>query len=168
MNQLRFVKSTTCAAVLALVFVGLGVMPVSATTATTPLAVSASVVASCTINAGALSFGAYTGASAVTAQATLTANCTNAAPYSVALDKGAGSGASITTRKLTASGGTLNYSLYQDAGFATLWGDGTTGTQASGTGTGVNQTITVYGQIPGSQAVTVGSYVDTVTATITY
>jgi spore coat protein U-like protein len=62
----------------------------------------------------------------------------------------------------------LSYGLFQNAGFTTNWGQ-TTGTDTvTGTGNGAAQAITVYGQVAAGQYVAPGSYVDTVTATVTY
>jgi spore coat protein U-like protein len=63
---------------------------------------------------------------------------------------------------------TLTYSLYQDSGHATVWGN-TIGTNTvTGTGTGIAQTLTVYGQIPATQYAAPGAYTDTVNVTLTY
>ncbi|HSN72952.1 MAG TPA: spore coat protein U domain-containing protein, partial [Steroidobacteraceae bacterium] len=71
-------------------------------------------------------------------------------------------------------GGSLNYNLYTDAGFTTIWGDGTGGTGnqvGSGTGLGNSQAYTVYGQIPDSGTnlnSAEGDYADTVTVSVIY
>jgi spore coat protein U-like protein len=70
---------------------------------------------------------------------------------------------------MTSGSDTLSYSLYQDAGRTTLWGDGSAGTSArSSTGTGTAQTFTVYGRVPSNATAPVGSYTDTITVTATY
>jgi len=62
----------------------------------------------------------------------------------------------------------LSYSLYEDSGHTTVWGQ-TIGTNTvTGTGTGLPVTQTVYGQIPAQQAMPVGAYTDTITVTVTY
>jgi spore coat protein U-like protein len=65
---------------------------------------------------------------------------------------------------------TLNYTLYTTSGRTSIWGDGTLSTvTANGTGTGNNQTLTVYGRVPSGQSnLAAGNFSDTVTATITY
>ena len=57
--------------------------------------------------------------------------------------------------------------MYSDAGRTTTWGD-TAGTGKADTGTGTTSTLTVYGQVAAGQNVPVGSYADTVVATVTY
>ena len=59
--------------------------------------------------------------------------------------------------------------LYTTALRTTVWGDGTasTGTTA-GTGSGLAQSLTVYGRLPSLTGAVPGVYTDTVTITITY
>lgn len=138
-----------------------------AATATSSFTVSATVNATCLINAGNLSFGTYTG-STVNATSSISVTCTNTTPYNVGLNAGTASGATVTTRAMTGTNGTLSYSLYSDSGMTTNWGN-TVGTDTvSGTGNGSAQSLTVYGQIPSGQYVAPGSYSDTITATVTY
>jgi spore coat protein U-like protein len=126
------------------------------------------VTNSCTINNGTLTFAAYTG-SALTATGSFTVDCTNNGDYTIALNKGIGSGASYTTRYMTNGTYELGYNIYTTSSDTTVWGDGTGSTATvSGTGTGSSQTISVYGAIPASESATSGTYTDTVTATITY
>ena len=58
--------------------------------------------------------------------------------------------------------------MFRDAGRTQNWGN-TVGTDTlAGTGNGSSQTLTVYGRLPGSQTLNVGSYTDTVVATIDF
>lgn len=156
--------------VLSLLSVGaLTSVNVNAATATSNMSVTASVVAACTVSASALAFAAYSG-TAVDGSADLTVNCTNDAPYTIGLSAGNGTGATTTTRVLTGSlaNTTMNYGLYQDAAYATVWGD-TDGTDTlAGTGSGADQTIPVYGRIVAGQNGSVGTYTDTVAVTVNY
>lgn len=62
----------------------------------------------------------------------------------------------------------LSYSLYSDSGRSTVWGN-TAGTGKAYTGTGVSDTVTVYGAIAAGQNVPAStSYADVVVATITF
>jgi spore coat protein U-like protein len=139
-----------------------------AATTTGTFTVSSTVTATCSVSAGNLAFGSYTGAQ-VDATSTITVTCTNGSPYKIGLDAGTGSGATVSTRKMTSGGNTLNYSLYSDAGRTTNWGN-TVGvdTLDTGTGSGSAQNVTVYGRIPASQLSPAGSYSDTITVTITF
>ena len=138
-----------------------------AATATSSLIVTATVLSVCTIVAGPLAFGNYSNV-VLNASATLSVACTVSSPYNVSLDVGSGNGATITTRRMTNGASTLQYRLFSDAARSVNIGQ-TIGTDTiSGTGNGLTQTLTIYGQILPNQLVTPGIYSDTVTATITY
>jgi len=142
----------------------------ASTTVTTTMGISATVLSSCGVTALPLAFGTYspTQATATTATTTVAVTCTNGTPYNVGLNAGTGTGATVTTRKMTSGGNTLNYSLYSDSGYSTVWGS-TIGTNTvTGTGSGLAQTINVYGSITALQAVPAGSYTDTITVSLTY
>ncbi len=139
----------------------------SAATATSSIAVSATVLSFCSLTALPLAFGNYS-AAAVSATTTLSVVCTVGTTYSVGLDVGQGSGATVTQRRMTFNTSQLAYGLYSDSGHTAAWGN-TVGTNTlAGTGNGLAQVLTVYGQIPANQVVAPGLYTDTVTATITY
>lgn len=147
-----------------------------AVTTTTTFQVSATVLKTCSVTAGALGFGNYTpGAGAATASSTVNVNCTKSTGFTVALDAGTTTGATIAQRLMKDSGSnTLQYNLYTANTYTTVWGDGsgTSATQA-GTGAGVATAVpfTVYGQLPDNvtnQAAPPGSYTDTVKVTVTY
>jgi len=136
-------------------------------TATTSFTVTATIVADCTITASTLSFGVYSGTT-TNATSTLVVNCTKNAPYYVGLNAGTATGATVTTRRMMNGSNTLNYALYSNSARTINWGE-TVGTDTvSGTGSGANQSLTVYGQIPSGQALVPGSYSDTITAIVTY
>jgi spore coat protein U-like protein len=66
-------------------------------------------------------------------------------------------------------GGTVSYQLFVDSAHTTAWGDGTAGTSMStGTGTGNQQALSVYGVVPAQKTPAPGSYSDTITATISF
>jgi spore coat protein U-like protein len=63
---------------------------------------------------------------------------------------------------------TITYGLYQDSARSNAWGD-TIGTNTeSGTGTGSNQALTVYGRVGAQITSSPGSYSDAVVVTVTY
>src|SRR3954454_6397225 len=141
-----------------------------AATATSTFTVQVTLTASCTINSAAtLNFGSQGILSAnVDQTSTLQVQCTNTTPYNIGLDAGVGSGATVAVRKLTSGGNTVNYSLYTDAGRATLWGN-TVGTDTvAATGNGAAQSYTVYGRVPSQTTPAPGTYTDTITVTVTY
>ena len=138
-----------------------------AATSTATILVSATVLSLCTITAAPLAFGNYTAAS-LNATTTVSVTCTVGTPYNVGLDAGTGSGATTTVRKMTLNTGTLSYALYSDAARSVAWGNTVGSNTVAGTGNGLVQALTVYGQVPANQVVAPGAYLDTVTATITY
>ena len=141
-----------------------------AATATATFGVSATVVKACTISTTALSFGNYdpTSGSAVDGSSTVTVNCTNGTQYNVGLNAGTGSGATISSRKMTQGSYSLSYALYQDSARSSNWGN-TVGTDTiSGTASASPTSLTVYGRVPAGQNVPAGAFSDTITATITY
>ncbi len=112
----------------------------NAGTATTSFQVTASVAATCSATAATLGFGAYTpGSGGLTGNTNVNVKCTKSTAFTVKLDKGTTTGGSITQRLLTDGGGnTLQYNLYTSNTYATVFGDGTAGSQAAnGTGAGV-------------------------------
>lgn len=87
--------------------------------------------------------------------------------YSVALS--AGQNASGSQRRMINAGEYVAYNLYQDSGRTEPWGDGgATGTVLSGTGTGANEEVIVYGRVPSQDTPSPGTYTDTVQVTIAW
>jgi spore coat protein U-like protein len=139
---------------------------------------------SCGVSASAVSFSTYdpmsgspaTGVGNVQVSCTLlVAGLAQIVIYNVSLTAG-GSG-SFTNRTMARMGGgsPLSYNLYSDPGMATIWGDGTGGSQQqSGSitvlllGAAVNSNYPIYGKAPASQQVAGGSYSDTITVTMSF
>lgn len=137
--------------------------------------VQATVVSACTVSGSLLNFGGsidpLVSSVPIDASSTLTVRCTNTTPYSVALDAGlhAGGGAVFGGRSMSNGAQTIGYQLYLDSGRATVWGNGTAGSSpVAGTGTGSNQSLTIYGRLPSLTGAVPGNYSDTVTITISY
>lgn len=142
-----------------------------AATTTTTFAVTATVQPSCTVSATPLAFGSYNPLSAtpLDATSTITVNCTTGTSYTVGLNAGGTSGATVTTRQMLLSTNSLNYTLYRDTGRTNNWGNTPgTDTPASATATTTAATLTVYGRIPALQNVPAGNYTDSVTVTVNY
>lgn len=136
-------------------------------------AVNATVTASCIVSGSTLAFGAFDvlSGSNVDSTSALSATCTNGSAYTVGLSAGASTGATVSTRKMTHTNGTtlLNYSLSTVSSGGTNWDNIGGTTVASGTGNGAAQEITVYGRVPtGQTAPIVGTYSDSITATIDF
>jgi spore coat protein U-like protein len=141
-----------------------------AATATTTMTVQVSITATCLINsASTLNFGTQGVLSAnVDQTSTIQVTCTNSTPYNIGLDAGAGTGATVATRKLTSGANAVNYTLYSNSGRTTVWGSTVSTDTVSGTGSGAAQNYTVYGRIPAQTTPAPGSYTDTITVTVTY
>jgi len=135
----------------------------------TTMNVSSTLSASCSVAATALSFGAEVPSpmtADVDATATITATCSNGRAYTVGMGAGNGTGATEAIRRMTGSTGTVDYAVYSDAGRTTVWGTGVTAVSA--TGTGLAQPLTAYGRMPRQTTAGPGTYVDSVTVTITF
>lgn len=138
------------------------------------IAVSGTVVASCTVATTALAFGTdinvLSGAN-LDGTATVTATCSTDAPYTIKLNAGTTSGATVTARKMVGGTGgtdTLNYALYSDSGRSANWAEDAAA-DVDDTGDGTAQAHTVYGRIPsGQNTVSIGAYTDTITATVDF
>lgn len=133
---------------------------------------SARLDGTCTITASPVNFGTTASlASAQTASGSLSVLCSATMPYSIALNAGTTTGNTIAARRMSLNGagpGVVSYQLYQDPGYSTLWGDGTSGATYPGTGTGTTQSVPVHGRVPAQATPAAGTYNDTITATITY
>lgn len=133
---------------------------------------SANLGGTCTITASDVNFGTVASlATATTASGSLAVTCNPGMPYSIALNAGITTGNTIAARRMSLNGsgpGVVSYQLYQDAGYSTLWGDGTSGAIYPGTGAVITQTIPVHGRVPAQPTPAAGTYRDTITATITY
>jgi spore coat protein U domain-containing protein, fimbrial subunit CupE1/2/3/6 len=99
----------------------------------------------------------------VTAQADLKLHCTTDTVFHIELDAGQGTSATTTTRYL---GDTITYSLYTDGGHADVWGEGAE--DVTGSGTGDEETFTIYGLIPLQTTPAPATYADIIRVTITY
>jgi spore coat protein U-like protein len=140
----------------------------SLATATTTFAVTAQVSTTCFVTANALNFGPYTGVQ-LDGTTTLAATCSSGTPYELGLNQGTHAGATVTTRAMDGSGGQfLTYSLFQDAGRTTNWGNTPNTDTVNSSGTGAAQSFTVFGRIPAAQFPSSGSYSDTITVTLTF
>ena len=171
MKYSNIVKSALPNAVLGFLALGLtstSAVVAQANPATTTFAVTATVLKDCIVSASALGFGSYTGA-VVNVSSTITVTCTSGTSYTVGLNQGLATGATVTTRQMaiTQPAGALNYSLLTGSYTGTNWGN-TSGSWVSGSGSGAAQPLTVYGVLPAGQYVPPGSYTDTITATVTY
>ena len=136
------------------------------------LAFAGRAEAACTISTTPVNFGSYNvfNTSATPANGTITYRC-GAGDRNITITISTGSSGSFANRTMKKSTENLTYNFYLDAAFATVWGDGsgTTGQYSiKNPPNGTDVPLTVYGRVPALQDVSVGSYSDTVIATINF
>ena len=140
-----------------------------ALTATTSIGVSASVGAVCSVTTSTLAFlTVNTGTGVTNANATVNVTCTTGATYDVGLGYSANAIGNQRYLKGLIPANTLQYNLSAAIAGGANWGNVSEVDTVQGTGSGVAQPLTVFGQIPGSQTLTNDQYTDTVTVTVTY
>jgi spore coat protein U-like protein len=145
--------------------------PAVAGSTDTTFNVTASVAGSCTISATDVALGAYDPGNASTGSGTITYQCTPGLSPSIELDAGQNGGGNPNDRAMSnGASGLLDYNIYQDSGFSTLWGDGTNGSTVENvTADGNSDNVTAYVIAPsGQNSAAAGSYSDTVQATIVW
>ena len=166
---------------IVIVFAGFAVVSIAAenrlsgqsASATASLSISATVSKNCTIATAPVAFGSY---DSVVANATMPLDgagtvivtCTKGAAAKVGLN--AGGNAQGATRRMAGSAAEfLTYELYKDAGRAAVWGNtAATGLDIPGAPNQNPQSFSVYGRVTEAQAAAVGTYTDTVVATVNF
>lgn len=167
----RAIRATVAALALSL---GSGaVTPLMAQgTASTTFQVLANVTGVCAVSATDINFGTYD--PIVTHQATpndalgqIGVSCTTGVVAAVALDLGVNANGS-TRRMAGSGGGFLTYEIYSDSNHADIWGSGANEVVLP-VSTSINERVfTTFGRMPAAQDVPEGTYVDTITVTVTY
>jgi spore coat protein U-like protein len=84
------------------------------------------------------------------------------------LDNGQTGTAPTALKMKSASGDTVTYGLYRDSSRSQVWGSAASSQGITGTGTGANLAIPVYGQVPAQTTPRPGAYSDRIVATIAY
>jgi spore coat protein U-like protein len=138
------------------------------------LAPTAEGAANCSISTVGVAFGSYDvfGTTILTSTGSVAINCvgigSGTSPVSVRLSTG--NAGSFQPRHMFRGTEPLNYNLYLNAAGTQIWGDGTGGSVQFSTSVSNNRTVdtTIFGQIPAGQDVSVGSYIDTIIATINF
>lgn len=155
---------------------GLVVLAAPASAATTAdVAISATVVSSCSITALPVAFGNYDALSATADDATgsVAVSCSVGSNPVIWLGQGlnadTGSSAVAPIRQMTDGTDFLGYQLFQDASRTTVWGADNSSAPAAAEAVDLDPvTSTIYGRIPINQLSTVGAYSDTVVATVNF
>jgi spore coat protein U-like protein len=146
-----------------------GVVLAALLTAPSPTA----AIGSCSFNSTVgVNFGAYDVFNTTPTDSTgsMTYTCVSLlSTITIDLSKGGGSG--YIPRRMHKGSDHMDYNLYLDASFVTVWGNGTGGSSRYGPVTpplASPVTVTIYGRIPARQNVKWGSYTDTIVATINF
>lgn len=134
--------------------------------------VSANVVKSCLVSADPLDFGTVDGipsSANIDAATAVRVTCSQPTAYAVRLlpSNGNTNGAGTMAGQATGNADTVPYRLYSNATRSTLWGS-LPSNDVEGTGTGMQQTLPVYGRVPGLPNVQPDVYQDTVTVNVVY
>lgn len=184
-------KTTPMLAATAFAVLLLADAPAFAGQVTKTFNATASVAANCVMsNIANLDFGSYDPvvanvSTALPGNTSFTLTCTKGASPAISMSIGnANFGGNLAGKRsmnngTATAGNYLSYDLYTPSGVgasgsvsptATLWGDGTggTGTFSPSVPSVAAQTITIFGAVTAGQDVPVGSYTDSVTATVNF
>ncbi len=136
----------------------------NATTATNTFTARIEIQAACEVTSPTdLDFGTHGLLnSAITATSTFVVKCTNGTNYTIALT-GANDAGGV--KNMVNGSEDVAYQTYQDSAHSTVWDGSNT---KSDTGTGADQTHTVYGKVDPQTSPSPNTYTDTVTITVSY
>ncbi len=136
---------------------------------------SPALAMSCTVTAvTGIAFGSYDvfSASPLDSVGSVTYECSGVGPSdTISIDLSTGGASGYSPRRLAQGTHELEYDLCVDAGYSSVWGNGTSGTAnysqvSPPNGTPVS--VPVYGRIPPGQNAHAGIYGDTVVVTVVF
>lgn len=138
-----------------------------AETKTGTLAITVAVQSACALTGATLDFGTYTAGQTTDRDARIDIAYTNCGPGTITMELDGGGAADVNARKLRSGTNVLNYNLYRETARTAIFGTGVNAKTATLTGV-ASGSLSVWGRIPKSQAVPVGTYTDTVNITLTF
>jgi spore coat protein U-like protein len=127
-----------------------------------------------TVSATDLNFGVYIPSSAATANTSVTIACTIPLDLLTDFHVSLSPGNALTNagaRYLKLGSNHLNYNIFTNGGYTTVWGDGTGGSvdQSYSSLLALGSfTFTGFGRLPQGQYLPAGSYADHITVTVTF
>lgn len=119
----------------------------------------------------AVSFGAYSVFDTLpnnNGVGSLVIRCVQGGGPSFAVTLSTGQSNSYASRVMKSGVNQLNYNLYTSSARTTVWGDGTGGSSALAINATATTSLSVFGQIPAGQDATVGTYTDSIIATVNF
>ncbi|MEH1960267.1 MAG: spore coat U domain-containing protein [Nostoc sp.] len=124
----------------------------------------------CNVSVDSVKFGSYDvfNNSSTTTTGTINYDCSSAipSPSSITIDLSKGNAPSYTPRQLKNGTNVLNYNLYLDASGQSIWGNNIDSQHYISPNP--KNTVTIYGIIPARQNVRIGTYIDSITATVNF
>jgi spore coat protein U-like protein len=146
-----------------------GSCTITSTTKTTTFNATATVPTTCSIATTDLNFGtAGTLTVNTDGSTTLQPTCTSGTPYNIGLNGGLSGATNPTQRKMTKAAEFVLYGLYRDAARSLPFGNIIGTNTATGTGSGLAQSVPVFGRIAPQATPSPGLYSDTIVVTLTY
>lgn len=165
-----------------LFFLAFSIIPsTNANTATSTFQVLITILKSCSVTAGTSSnidLNSVNAGESATGNSTISVNCSKTTPYFIGLSPSTinggtstGSGAMASSLNSATNTDKVPYQLNQTSATGAVWGNTATtttiGNGVAGTGTGLDQSYTVYATASNTNF-TPDSYADTVTVTVNY
>ena len=129
--------------------------------------------AACSLGGAAIAFGSYDALNTLPFDTigSMVFQC-NQRDHHVMITLSKGNGSAYAIRRMINGSQQLFYNLYRDAGRTIIWGDGSGGSQAyiinNPQPNNRDITLPIFGRIPPSQNVNVGTYTDMITVTLIY
>jgi spore coat protein U-like protein len=146
-----------------------GSCTIISTTKTTTFNATATVPTTCSVAAIDLDFGtAGTLTTNGDASTTVSPTCTKGTAYNIGLNGGLSGATDPIRRKMIKAAEFVLYGLYRDSSRSLPFGNIIGTNTVTGTGSGLAQSVAVFGRIPPQATPSPGTYNDTIVVTLTY
>jgi spore coat protein U-like protein len=134
-----------------------------------PFTVTARVPPKCSVATATMDFGTRTSLSKpIDASTNFGIVCSKGLPYQISVDGGTTGSTNPARRRMTLSSSFVEYGLYRDPGRIMVWGSTMGADTLSSTGSGITQTVPVYGRVHPQDTPPPGVYTDMVVVTVIY